>query len=264
MHPLLNIASQAARIAGKNIVQAFDRLDSVKITEKAQHDFVTDIDKLSERIIIEAIHTSYPNHAILAEESGASAGEGAGDDHVWVIDPIDGTTNFIHGIPHFSISIAMKYKGEYQIGLVYDPIQDEMFMASKGEGARLNDTRIRVSNKSNMDYALLATGFPFKKAFPLIDYLKTFATIFPKAAGVRRQGSAALDLAYVAAGRYDGYWEASLQPWDIAAGCLLVKEAGGLVTDFDNTDQYMEQLNVVAGNPKIQKELIGLIQKSIK
>jgi len=260
MHPLLNIATQAARQAGRIIAQSVDHLDRVTVTQKGVHDFVTEVDKLAEQEIIAVIRKSYPNHSILGEESG----EIAGDAHCWVIDPLDGTTNFIHGFPHFSISIAVKLQNQYQVGLVYDPLRGEMFMASKGEGARLNERRIRVSSCTKLDSALLGTGFPARKGDYLKFYLKSFAAVFPVSAGVRRAGSAALDLAYVAAGRLDGFWEAQLKPWDMAAGCLLVQEAGGYVSDFSNQAHHFENGDVIAGTPKVHHALVEIIQPLVE
>lgn len=256
MHPMLNIAKRAAFEAGKVILQAMDHLSGVTVDEKKKHDFVTEVDKTAESIIIEAIKKAYPSHAILGEESGLQ-GE---SDTVWIIDPLDGTTNFIHGYPHFSLSIAIKEKGKLLGGLIYDPIRDECFSASKGSGAYLNQTRLRVTDRQHLDNALLGTGFPFKQPEKLDQYLDTFKALFPQSAGIRRAGSAALDLAYVAAGRLDGFWEYDLKPWDIAAGVLLIKEAGGLVLDFDGGEGYFDHGNVVAGNPKMVKAMLKALR----
>lgn len=256
MHPLLNIASQAALLAGKTIVQAYDHLDSVKVHEKATKDFVTEIDKVAEEQIIQTIHKAYPDHAILAEESGEHQGS-----HVcWVIDPLDGTHNFMHGLPHFAVSIGVKVHGQLQIGVVYDPLRQEMFMASKGEGARLNDRRIRVSQTNKFEKSLLATGFPVRQPELLLNYLKGFARILPKTSGVRRAGAAALDLAYVASGRVDGFWELYLQPWDMAAGALIAQEAGALVTAADGEAGYLDKHTIVAANPHLHPLICDLLQ----
>ena len=259
MHPLLNVAIQAARNAAKIIVRSFDRLDTLEIDEKETNDFVTQVDMLSEQEIIHTIRKSYPNHAILAEESGFDAGQ---DEYVWIIDPLDGTTNFIHGFPHFAISIALSYRNQLEVGVVYDPLRQELFTAARGQGAQLDNRKIRVSPCQKFNRALLGTGFPFKEETYLKPYLKLFETIFPKTAGVRRAGAAALDLAYVASGRLDGYWEFGLNPWDMAAGILLVKEAGGLVGDIHGKEDVMKTGNVVVGNPKIYPILVDLITKT--
>lgn len=252
MHPFLNIANRAARNAGKVIINALERVDLVRITEKQQNDFVTDIDQKSEKIIIEAIRKTYPNHAILAEESGAIAG----DVMTWIIDPLDGTKNFIHGFPHFAISIAVKSKEQLEHALIYDPVRQETFTASRGEGAKLNNHRIRVSTRTNMQGALLGTGFPFRQQQNVEAYLKTLETLMKQVGGIRRAGAATLDLAYVAAGRLDGFWESGLSPWDIAAGALLIKEAGGLVGDSKGGEDYLATGDIVAGNPKIFKGIL--------
>lgn len=260
MRPMLNIAVQAARNASKIIVRYVDRLDSVEVNEKNRNDFVTQVDQLSEQEIINTIQKAYPSHAILAEESGITKGEG---DYVWVVDPLDGTTNFIHAFPQFSVSIALKHRDKLEVAVVYDPLRQELFTAVRGEGAQLNNRKIRVSSCKKMDAALIGTGFPFKKNQHFKSYLNTFEAIFPKTAGVRRAGSAALDLAYVAAGRLDGFWEIALKEWDMAAGILLIKEAGGLVGDFHDEVNYLDSGNLVAGNPKIYKSLLEIIQTSL-
>lgn len=255
MHPILNIAVKAAREGSKIILRSIDRVHTVD--EKSRNDFVTEVDKATEQVIIENIRKIYPEHNFLGEESGTSNGN---PDYQWIIDPIDGTSNYIHGFPFFSISIAFKHKGRLEQGLVYDPLRNELFTASRGEGAHLNDKRIRVSECKQLEKALIGTGFPFKypKNFPL--YFQCFENLLPKVSDMRRCGSVALDLAYVAAGRLDGHWELKLQAWDIAAGVLLVKEAGGLVSDFDGKDNYLENGDIIAGNPKIFKALSQIIQ----
>jgi myo-inositol-1(or 4)-monophosphatase len=256
MHPLLNIAVRAAHSAGNIILRASSRLDRVKKFEKQPNDFVTDIDELAEQEIIQHIRYLYPHHGILAEESGRIKG----DDYVWIIDPIDGTTNFLHGFPHFSVSIAIQYKDRIEHGVVYDPIKQELFTATRGSGAFLNDRRIRVSQQQHLAGSLIGTGFPFRHPELLDVYLEMFKKITVEAAGIRRAGSAALDLAYVAAGRLDGFWEFKLSPWDIAAGAILVREAGGLISDFGGAETFLETGNVVAGTPRVFKGLLQAVQ----
>src|SRR3990167_711470 len=228
MHPMLTIATQAARNAAKIILRNVDRLDRITVTSKGNKDFVTDVDRLVEEEIIRTIQKSYPDHAILAEESGKLAGS----DYCWIIDPIDGTTNFIHGFPQFSISIALKQKNQLEVGLVYDPLRNELFTAAHGRGAHLNDRRIRVSGVKNLKDALVGTGFPVRNLSSVKSYLKMFEEMLEQSSGLRRAGSAALDLAYVAAGRLDAFWESGLGIWDIAAGALLIQEAGGMICDY--------------------------------
>ncbi len=248
MHPMLNIAVSAARRAGNIIVRSLDHLDSLAVTTKSQNDFVSDVDRHAEQEIVNTIKKAYPNHSILAEESGMIEG----NEYQWIIDPLDGTTNFLHGFPQFAVSIAMMRNGILEIGLVYDPVSQDLFTAEKGGGAQLNGRRIRVSNRKGLEGALLGTGFPFKQQQHLDVYLETFKALFPDTAGIRRPGSAALDLAYVAAGRLDGFWEIGLNQWDIAAGALLVKEAGGSITDFGDGDSFLETGNVIAGNLRVR------------
>lgn len=256
MHPMLNIAVSAARSAGNIIARAVDRVDALTITHKSQNDFVSEVDKRAEQEIIRLIHKAYPEHAVLAEESGAHAG----NEYEWIIDPLDGTTNFLHGFPQFAVSIALRHKGRLEQAVVYDPLRQELFTASRGAGAQLDGKRIRVSNRKGLEGALLGTGFPFKEQQHLDCYLATFKALFPMTAGIRRAGSAALDLAYVAAGRLDGFWEIGLNPWDMAAGVLLIQEAGGLVGDFAGDHHYMETGNLVAAPPKLFKAMLQTIQ----
>lgn len=260
MHPMLNIATRAARAAGNLIVRAIQNPEDIKSVAKGRNDWVSEIDQRAEAVIIETIRKTYPNHAITAEESG---GINADSDYEWIIDPLDGTTNFLHGFPHVAVSIAMKYKGKIEIGLIYDPLREELFTASRGNGAQLNGKRIRVGGTKDLDGALLATGFPFKKPHQLDTYLGLFKTLFPHCADMRRAGSAALDLAYVACGRVDGFWELGLMEWDIAAGVLLVQEAGGLVADFNGGHKYLESGNVVAANPKVFKAMLQAMGPAI-
>src|SRR3990172_9238851 len=255
MHPMLNIAVRAARSAGNIIARAVDRVDTFNVALKSQNDFVTEIDHQAEQEIIKVIRKAYPNHGILAEESGAQNG----DEYIWVIDPLDGTTNFLHGFPQFSVSIGIKYKGQLEQGVVYDPLRQELFTATRGGGAQLNGRRLRVSRAKGLEGALLGTGFPFKHQQHLDPYLNTFRALFPMTAGIRRAGSAALDLAYVAAGRLDGFWEIGLSEWDMAAGILIIQEAGGMVSDFSGGNDYLETGNVVAGTPRVYKAMLETI-----
>lgn len=260
MHPIINIAVKAARTASKTIVQSLNRLYELEIAEKVKNDFVTNIDKLAEQQIIETILTAHPDHSILAEESDPIEKEAP----QWIIDPLDGTANFIHGFPHFAISIAYRVNNKIEHGVIYDPVNEELFTASRGAGAALNNKRIRVSECVKLEKALVGTGLPFKspKLFP--QYMQTANIIYPQVSDIRRTGSAALDLAYLAAGRLDGYWEQGIEIWDIAAGSLMVKEAGGFISDFEGTDAYLTNGNVVAGTPKIFAALSKQILKGLK
>lgn len=260
MHPLLNTAIKAAREAGNIIARATDRMDKVTIAEKGHNDLVTDIDKASEQQIIEIIQTAYPQHCILAEETGRSLGHNKDADSLWIIDPLDGTMNFSHGFPHFSVSIAFQHKGRLELGLIYDPIRQDLFTAERGSGARKNDRRIRVNTQTSFNQALVATGFPYKQQTNYDTYFDCLKSVSKQVHDVRRAGSAALDLAYVAAGHLDGFWEPGLAVWDMAAGVLLVKEAGGLVGDFDGGEDYLEKGDVIAAAPKIFKELLREVQ----
>ena len=253
MQPLLNIAITAARLAGDIIVRYLEQLDRIKITAKSSEEYFTEVDIKAEQAIIHTIHKAYPEHGIIAEESGIHNDNA---ESVWIIDPLDGTTNYMHGFPFFSVSIAHKVKNRIEHAVVYDPIRHECFSASRGRGAQLNDRRIRVSKQTQLNAALLGTGFPFRNIALAQRYLPTFEALIGKCAGVRRTGSAALDLAYVASGRLDGFWEFGLRPWDIAAGSLIVKEAGGLISDLQGGETYMKQGDVVAGTPKIFKSLL--------
>ncbi|CUA86613.1 inositol-1-monophosphatase [Pseudidiomarina woesei] len=254
MHPMLNIAVRAARAAGKILVKNFGVEVDLNVQTKSQNDFVTELDKAAESAIIRTIQKAYPDHSFLAEESGEQVGKEA--DHKWIIDPLDGTTNYLRGVPHFAISIAYLYKDVVQAAVVYDPLREELFTASKGQGAQLNGKRIRATKQRDLNGALLATGFPFKRKDMTKDYLAVFSALFEHTADMRRSGSAALDLVYVANGRIDGFWEFSLKPWDIAAGQLIVREAGGIVTDFAGGHGFMRSGNVVAGNPKVVQHLL--------
>jgi myo-inositol-1(or 4)-monophosphatase len=259
MHPTLNIAVRAARSAGNVIIRNLGKLDSLSVHTKDRNDFVTEVDKKAEQEIIYILRKAYPDHSILAEESGAHQG----NDYQWIIDPLDGTTNFLHGFPQFAVSIALRHKGRLEQGVVYDPLRQELFTASRGGGAMLNDRRIRVTSRKTLDGALLGTGFPFKSQQHLETYLDMFRALFPHTAGIRRPGSAALDLSYVAAGRLDGFWEIGLNIWDMAAGVLLIQEAGGLSSDFVGGSNHLESGNLVAGNPKLFAEILKTIRPHV-
>jgi len=259
MHPTLNIAVKAARRAGSIITRASEDIGSLTINDKSYNDFVTEVDLASEKEIIRVLKASYPDHAFLGEESGLSHQA----DNVWIIDPLDGTTNFLHGFPQYCISIALEQKGEITQAVIYDPNRNDLFTATKGQGAHLNQRRMRVSNKSKLKESILGTGFPFRDFQHLPVYLKIFEEVVRGTSGIRRPGSAALDLAYVAAGWFDGFFEINLSKWDIAAGGLLVTEAGGIVSDFSEKDGWLESGNIVATNPKIYDPLIKIIQSHI-
>jgi myo-inositol-1(or 4)-monophosphatase len=259
MHPALNIAIKAARRAGQIINRASLDIEHLKVASKQQSDFVTEVDKAAEAAIIEVLKDAYPQHGILAEESGLTAGKGAGSEFQWIIDPLDGTTNFIHGFPQYAVSIGLAERGQVTQAVVYDPTRNELFTASKGAGAFLNDRRIRVSKRIKLADALIGTGFPYR-VFDHVDaYLAVFKELTGKTAGLRRPGAAALDLAYVACGRLDGFFEFGLSPWDVAAGSLLITEAGGLVSDLAGEGTYLQTGNVVAGSPKIFAPLLQVV-----
>ncbi len=262
MHPMLNTAVKAARRAGAIINRASLDLDLVKVTKKRHNDFVTEVDKAAEAAIIEILLGAYPDHAILAEESGLSEGKGGAKivpleaENLWIIDPLDGTTNFIHGFPQYCVSVALSQRGQITQAVIYDPNRNDLFTASRGRGAFLNDRRIRVGKRVRMAESLIGTGFPFRDLDTLDQYSKMFRVMVEQSAGLRRPGAAALDLAYLAAGRLDGFFEIGLKPWDIAAGALLVTEAGGLMGDFEGNADYLYQGDVLAGNPKIFAQLV--------
>ncbi|MBO2701359.1 inositol-1-monophosphatase [Shewanella algae] len=254
MHPMLTIAVRAARAAGQTIMRAYTELDRIEVDAKGVNDFVTSVDKEAEAAIIYQIRKSYPDHSIVGEENGEN--RGTNQDYLWIVDPLDGTNNFVNGVPHFAVSIAMQYKGKTEVAVVYDPVRDELFSAVRGKGAKLNDFRIRVNNVSDLGGSLVATGFPFKARQHTETYIKLFGETFSLCADLRRAGSAALDLAYVAAGRVDAFFELGLKPWDIAAGDLIVREAGGTVTDFSGGHNYLLSGNIVAGAPKATSLLV--------
>jgi len=260
MHPYVNTAVRAARKAGDIIAHAYSRLDLVKVTKKGKNEFVTNIDKKAEYEIINLLRTAYPSHGFLGEESGSQKG----DDYQWIIDPIDGTTNFIQGIPHFCISIALSFKNRIEHGVIYDPIRDEIFTASRGAGAQLNNHKIRVGNKRTIEECLLGIGFPYHSPEFHDSYYELVKNISKKTIGLRRMGSAALDLAYVASGRLDGFFEVGLSIWDIAAGVLIIKEAGGLVSDIEGGENYWKNGRIVTGNPKIFKPLLKEVSAYLK
>jgi len=258
MQPMLNMALRAARAAGEIIAQSADRVDLVDVEAKGLNDYVTKVDRTAERAILEALQKPYPDHGFLGEESGRREGRGEGADWVWIIDPLDGTTNFIHGFPQFAVSIAVQHKGVTEHAVVLDPVKREEFTASRGRGAAMNGRRLRVTSRKTLEGGLIGTGFPFRpdQMGHIDNYLGMFKDVAKQTAGLRRAGSAALDLAYVAAGRLDGFFEFGLSPWDIAAGDLIIREAGGLVSDFAGGHNYLDSGNVVAGNPKLLKALL--------
>ena len=250
---------KAARRASQIINRAAHDVEHLKITTKQHSDYVTEVDKAAEAAIIDVLREAYPDYGILAEESGLTAGEGAGSEYQWIIDPLDGTTNFIHGFPQYAVSIALAHKGQLNQAVVYDTTRNEMFTASKGGGAFLNERRIRVTKCLKLEDSLLGTGFPFR-VFDHVDaYLGIFKELTQRTSGIRRTGAASLDLAYVATGRLDGFWEFGLSPWDMAAGCLLISEAGGLVGDLSGGESYMKTGNLVAGTPKVFSQLLQII-----
>lgn len=268
MHAFLNVAFQAAREAGVLMVNALDRLDTVTVNEKSQHNFVSDIDKQAEYIIVKALQKAYPSHSILAEEGGAIV-DNKGE-YTWIIDPLDGTTNFLHGMPHFCISIALKHQDRIEHALVYDPLRQEVFSASRGAGCFYNDRkRLRVNNHANLLGAFVCVGSPRNRGVEddtsqaaIACYIDALQQLYPHIAGIRRTGAAALDLAYVAAGRFDVFWETALKPWDIAAGSLLVTEAGGLVGDFEGGHHYLKSGDIIAANVKLFKAILPIIHRT--
>jgi myo-inositol-1(or 4)-monophosphatase len=256
MQPLLNIAIRAARRAGDLIIRSLPRLDSIQVATKGRNDFVSEIDRQAEAEIINTIRRTHPDHGFLAEESGRSGAEQS----VWIIDPLDGTTNFLHGFPVFAVSIAFESRGRLEHAVIYDPMRQELFTASRGDGAQLDNRRIRVSAQRTLEGALIGTGFPFRANAQWADaYLEMFKIIMSSTAGIRRPGAAALDLAYVAAGRLDGFWEIGLSPWDTAAGTLIIQEAGGRVGTLAG-EEYKQGGNIIAGNPRIFDALVEVIK----
>jgi len=254
---MLTIATRAARAAGDIILRNIDKLDRLTIEVKADNDFVTKVDRKAEEVILNTLQQAYPTHGIIAEESGTYNED---SEYQWIIDPLDGTTNFLHGFPQYAVSIGLQHKGRMEVAVVFDPVKNELFTAARGDGAQLNGRRIRVTPRKGLANSLIGTGFPFKQPQYLDTYLDSFKAVHPKVAGIRRAGSAALDLAYVAAGRLDGFWEIGLQSWDMAAGVLLVREAGGIVTDFSGEGNYLETGNVIAAASKVYPELYETIK----
>jgi len=261
MNALQNVAVMAARRGGAILIRHLNKLDKLKVEKKGHNDFVSDADRAAEDAVIEVIRNHYPDHAILAEESGKQ-GE---SDTVWIIDPLDGTTNFLHGFPQFCVSVAVQVKGRMEAAAVYDPMSQEIFAAARGEGATLDDRKIRVSGRKEMEYALIGTGFPFRQAdMDMTPYLQMLGKVVRNTAGVRRPGAAALDLCYVAAGRLDGFWEIGLKPWDVAAGSLIIREAGGIVSGLDGSERYLDSGHILCGTPKIYSGLAKLCASDIK
>jgi len=253
MHPMLNTAIQAARAAGHIILRYSNQVETISVESKSRNDFVTEIDREAEKEIIGKLRRAYPEHAFLGEESGET---GKDSKYQWIIDPLDGTTNYLYGIPHYAISIALKVDNQLDQAVIYDPLKEELFTASKGAGAHLNNHRMRVSSRRSLRNALLGTGIPFRENQDLGQWTEEIQRLQPDTAGIRRLGVASLDLAYVACGRLDGYWERGLKTWDFAAGALLLQEAGGLISDFSGTKQYWQSGDLVAGNPKVYAEII--------
>jgi myo-inositol-1(or 4)-monophosphatase len=258
LHPMLNIAIKAARAAGAIINRASLDVDKVQVESKGVNDFVTEVDKHAEAVIIDTLLQAYPGHGILAEESGRELGS-QDSEFVWIIDPLDGTTNFIHGLPFYAVSIALAWRGVVQQAVVYDPNRNDLFYASRGRGAFLNDRRLRVSKRLRLADSLIGTGFPFRKGDNFKRYMKMFEEISQQCAGLRRPGAASLDLCYVAAGYYDGFFETGLSPWDIAAASLIITEAGGLIGNFSGEADFLYQREVVAGNPKVYGQLVNIL-----
>jgi myo-inositol-1(or 4)-monophosphatase len=263
LHPMLNVAVKAARAAGAIINRAALDVEAVRVSQKQVNDFVTEVDHAAEATIIETLLTAYPQHGIWAEETGKTHGA-KNSDSVWIIDPLDGTTNFIHGFPVYCISIALAVKGKVEQAVIYDPTRNDLFTATKGRGAYMNERRMRVSKRVDLRQCLISTGFPFRPGDNFNNYLKMMADVMQRTAGLRRPGAAALDLAYVAAGFTDGFFETGLSPWDVAAGSLLVTEAGGLIGNFTGDADFMEQRECVAGNPKIYGQLVAILGKYSK
>ncbi len=260
---MLNVAIKAARAAGAIINRAALDVEAVRVSQKQVNDFVTEIDHAGERIIIETLLTSYPDPGILAEESGSQHGN-PNADHIWIIDPLDGTTNFIHGFPVYCVSIALQVRGKLEQAVIYDPTRNDLFTATKGRGAFMNERRIRVSKRVRLNECLISTGFPFRPEDDFNKYLRLMGDVMQRTAGLRRPGAAALDLAYVAAGFSDGFFELGLQPWDMAAGALLVTEAGGLVGNFTGDANYLEHKECMAASPRIYAQLVPLLHKYSK
>ena len=261
MHALLNVAVMAARSAGNSLVRNLNRLEKLEVEIKGHNDFVSDADRKAEQIVIDTIHKHYPDHAIHAEESGVH-GE---SDTVWIIDPLDGTTNFLHGFPVFAVSIGVQVKGRVEHGVVYDPLRQELFTASRGQGAQLDGRKIRVSGRRDLEFALVGTGFPFRQGQRELEpYMNMLRKVLENTSGVRRPGAAAIDLCYVAAGRLDAFFETGLAPWDLAAGSLIIREAGGIVSGLDGSESYLDSGHILTGTPKVYSALAKLCSREIK
>ncbi len=261
MHALLNVAVMAARRAGDTLVRKQKNLDKLKVEEKGFNDFVSDADRAAEQAVISTVQKHYPDHAFLAEESGVSGDS----DHVWIIDPLDGTTNFLHGMPIFAVSIGVQVRGRIEHACVYDPMRQELFTASRGDGAQLDGHRIRVSGRTQLARALVGTGFPFRQAdLDFTPYMNMLTKVIRNTSGVRRPGAAALDLCYVAAGRLDAFFETGLSPWDTAAGSLIIREAGGIISGLDGSENFLETGHVLCGTPKVYAEMAKVCSQEIK
>ncbi|MCY3770388.1 MAG: inositol monophosphatase family protein [Gammaproteobacteria bacterium] len=263
MNPLITIGIKAVRRAGNIIVRHLDRVDRFAVSQKGRNDFVSEVDRLAEEAIIDCIHRHYPDHAIVAEESGTrhSPGRNPARDAVeWIIDPLDGTTNFLHGHPSFSVSVGVRHHNRMEHGIVFDPLRNEIFHASRGSGAQLNDRRIRVSGQRRLSNSLVLSGFPSRHPGRFDDWMECFRQIFPRVSQSLHSGSAALDLAYVACGRGDAYWESGLDIWDMAAGSLIVREAGGLVTGFQGEQDHLATGCVLAASPGIFSDILGIVK----
>lgn len=258
MSALLNIAVDAVEAAGRIIIRHHNFTDRVAVERKGPHDFVSSVDREAEKEIVARLHKAHPEHAILAEEAAADASSDA--EFEWLVDPLDGTTNFLFGIPHYAVSIALRQRDKLLLGVVYDPFKQELFTAETGRGAFLDGRRIRARTGQGLTDALLATGFPFRDGADLDHYLATLRALIPETAGVRRAGSAALDLAYVAAGRFDGFWEFGLKPWDMAAGIVLAREAGAIVKDLDGSEDPLASGNIIAAAPKVLEKMLGRLE----
>lgn len=267
MSPILKLGIKAARRAGRIIVQHIDKIDQLSVEKKGRNEFVSDVDRKSEEDIIDTIHYLFPNHRIIAEESGqihSPDSEHQGEDEFeWIIDPLDGTTNYLHRNPNFAVSLAVRHKGRIEYGIIYDPLRDELYTASRGQGAQLNDRRIRMVGHTSMQQSLICAGYPNIDANNFDDWFKCFKMLLPKVAGIQYSGSAALDLAFVASGRTDAFWEPGLKIWDIAAGSLLIREAKGIVADFDGGQDYLESGNIIAANQGLFNELLVLVKSKL-
>ena len=261
MNALQNVAVMAARRGGAVLIRQLPKLEKLKVEKKGRNDCGSDADRAAEAAVIEVIRNHYPDHAILAEESGLQGDS----DTVWIIDPLDGTTNYLHGFPQFCVSVGVQVKGRVEAAAVYDPMRQEIFAAARGDGATLNDRKIRVSGRKEMEFALIGTGFPFRQGDTAMGpYLEMLGKVVGNTAGVRRPGAAALDLCYVAAGRLDGFWETGLKPWDLAAGSLIIREAGGIVSGLDGSERYLDAGHILCGTPKIYAGLARLCAHEIK